>query len=315
MNSLEETLACFVFSDKTTSDKFHENWEVGSEPGSFFTKERGFSNAPWIHAAEGNSSQLVILGMKIVGRHHQAQLGIFVGLGTNETISISHGDRLFESSLESLEVVQICNGIDTATSDCIVIPCHRSDHDDPRVWRVDHALHELTDHQKVRQKVCLHGLFVTVQGPLGMVKRGLVDSCVANETIDGFGHAELVEVLAELPNALKGVEFTLHRCKVVHIESIDFSHRFHLVEIPNGSDHMVLSRSEQREGSFSAQSRRASGNHGEFLVTKLLFDSFLVWIIRWHLEFRHPLEALDTKLMVAAQQHRNVDKKNDRRRE
>lgn len=84
--------------------------------------------------------------MEVVGRHHQTQFGILVGLGTNETVSIGHGNRIFKPRLETVQFMQVGNGIHTTTTDRIVVPGDAPDHDDTWIRRSHHTFHEFTDH-------------------------------------------------------------------------------------------------------------------------------------------------------------------------
>mmetsp|Transcript_18766 Transcript_18766/g.54263 ORF Transcript_18766/g.54263 Transcript_18766/m.54263 type:complete len:206 (+) Transcript_18766:873-1490(+) len=205
MSDLEKTLSGLVFSNKSSSDELHEDGEIGAEPLSLLTEKRRLGNAAGVHTAEGNSSQLVVLGVKEISHHHKAKLAVLVCLGADESISISHRNRVYETCLETFQVMKIRNGIYTATSDSVVISGNGSNHNNTCIWGVDHTLHELTDHQEMRQKVNLHGLFVVVDTPLGVVQRWLVDPSIADKTIDGLGHAELVEIIAEFSNRFEGV--------------------------------------------------------------------------------------------------------------
>eukprot|EP00954_Amorphochlora_amoebiformis_P011799 921843-Amorphochlora_amoeboformis.AAC.1 len=44
-----------------------------------------------------------------IGRHHQAQLRVLVRLGAVEVVAVNHGDRVFASEFQALELFQICD--------------------------------------------------------------------------------------------------------------------------------------------------------------------------------------------------------------
>jgi hypothetical protein len=101
--------------------------------------------------------------------------------------------------------------------------------------------------------VDLHGLLVIIGTPLGMVQTWLVHTSVANEAIDGLSDAELVHLFAKVSDAGEGGELTFHGSKGVLVKSIEFRNGFHLVDISDGTNHMVLSGPQQGNGSLSAE--------------------------------------------------------------
>jgi hypothetical protein len=188
-----------------------------------------------------------------VCHHHETELAVLVCLGSNESVTIRHGDRISKTLLETFQLVQIGNGIDTTTSDGIVVSSDASHHGNARIRRVHHGVHKQANHEKVTEKVDLHGLFVIVDTPLGVGQRRLVDTSVANETIQGLAESELVHVFAKLPDRAKAVELAVHGRKVIHVKSVDFGDSLHLVEIANGANDMVLSRVQQGETGLAAE--------------------------------------------------------------
>ena len=105
---------------------------------------------------------------------------------------------------------------------------------------------------------------MSIHAPLCVGQTGLIDTGVANEAIDWFVHAEFVDLVTELLDAVKRVELALKRRKAFQVESIDLSNNFHLVEVPHGANYMILSRSEERQGCFAAQARRSTSDDHQF---------------------------------------------------
>lgn len=116
----------------------------------------------------------------------------------------------------------------------------------------------------MRQKVDLHGLFAVVFTPLGIFQGWLVDTSVANESVNGLGHAKFIDIFAELADRFERVEFTFHGSKVVQVKTIDFGNRFHLVEIADGSDDVVFAGTKKRQGGFSSEAGGRSRNDDKF---------------------------------------------------
>ena len=51
--------------------------------------------------------------MEEVGCHHERELGIIVCLGTNEAVSISHGNRIVKTLLEQpVQLPEVGDGVD-----------------------------------------------------------------------------------------------------------------------------------------------------------------------------------------------------------
>jgi hypothetical protein len=121
VSNLEESLSSFFLSNETSSNELHKDRKVLSKPGSLLAKEWRFSNAARVNTRKGNTGQFVVFGMKGVGKHHEAKLGVFVRLGSVEAVAVCHGDRIFEASLEAIKLMKICNGIDSTSTNRIVI--------------------------------------------------------------------------------------------------------------------------------------------------------------------------------------------------
>lgn len=193
----------------------------------------------------------MVLGVEKVGHHHETKLAILVRLGTDETVAICHRDRIYKACLESIQIMQIGDGVNATSANSIVVSSNRADHDDASVWRVDHAFHELADHQEMRKEVDLHSLLMIVSAPLGMVERRLVDASITDKAIDGLGHAKFIQVLAKIANRLKRVQFTFHGCEVFRIKTINLCDCLHLVNVTNCANDMILSGPKQGQRSFS----------------------------------------------------------------
>jgi hypothetical protein len=69
-----------------------------------------------------------------------------------------------------------------------------------------------------------------VHAPLWVWQRRLVDTRVTNESVNWFRHAKLVEIVAKLSHRVKRVEFAVHWCKVLHVETIDVGDNLHLIQ-------------------------------------------------------------------------------------
>jgi hypothetical protein len=78
-----------------------------------------------------------------------------------------------------------------------------------------------------------------------MVQGGLVDSSVADEAVDRFGHAKFVEVLAKFSHRGKAVEFTVHGREVVEVKAVNFCYGLHLVEVSNSTDDVIFAGAKQ----------------------------------------------------------------------
>lgn len=101
------------------------------------------------------------------------------------------------------------------------------------------------NHEKVGKVIDLHSLLVAIKSPFGFRQGRLVHTSVANEPIQGLCQPKLVDAVAKVTDTVKGLQLTLHRCKVVEIKAIDFCDGLHLVNVPYGTNHMVVARSEQ----------------------------------------------------------------------
>jgi hypothetical protein len=75
-----------------------------------------------------------------------------------------------------------------------------------------------------------------VHAPLWVWQRRLVNARVANESVNWFRHAKLVEIVAKLSDRVKRVEFAVHWCKVLHIETINVGDNFHLIQAIQGTN-------------------------------------------------------------------------------
>mmetsp|Transcript_17573 Transcript_17573/g.36396 ORF Transcript_17573/g.36396 Transcript_17573/m.36396 type:complete len:315 (+) Transcript_17573:1578-2522(+) len=295
MRYLEQALPSFMFANESSCDELHKNGKVGTEPFALFPKERRFRNAPRVHTAERDAGQLVVLGMQEVGHHHEAKFGILVRLGPNEAVSIRHGNRILKPSLQSIELVEIGNGINTSTSNSVVISSDTTHHNDTWIRRVQHGLHEQTNHQEMREVVDLHRLFMVVSTPLGVVQGRLVDTSIANETINGFVDAEFFHFLAKFANGFKRIEFTLNGGEAGHVKAIHFGDGFHLVQISNSTHNMIFSRLQQSQGCFTSKTRGSSSQNHKFLISKLILDFFFIRIMSGHLPLGHELEGIQAR--------------------
>jgi len=214
---------------RLTCDELHKNGEIGAKPFSLFPEQGRLGNAARVHAAKRNARQFVVLGVQKVGHHHETKLGVLVSFGANKAVAVGHGHGVVEAGLEAIQLVKIGNGIDAATTHSIIISRDAAHHNDACIGRIQHGVHEQTDHQKVRQEVDLHGLLVVVGAPLGIVECWLVNTGIANEAINGFVDTELFDLLAKVSHRIEGVEFTLNGCEAIHIKAIYFGDRLHLV--------------------------------------------------------------------------------------
>ena len=168
MRDLKETLTGLLFAHKSARDVFHKDGEVHAEPVALLPEEGTLGDAARVNRGEGNAVGLVKLGVQDVGQHHEAELGILVGLGPVEAVAISHGDGIFESRFESLQILKISDGVHTATSDCIVITGDRAHGNNAWIRGSRHVGHEQTDHEEMAQEVDLHRLLVPVGRPFGV---------------------------------------------------------------------------------------------------------------------------------------------------
>ena len=157
---------------------------------------------------------------------------------------IKHG--FVGSSAKSIQLVQVDNGVDAAPAKGAVVSGDGSD-DDTRVGQIDHAGHELADHEVMQQVVDLHHLLVSINGPLCVVQQRLVYARVAYEPIDGFGRLEFIDPLSKVAYGLKGVELAFHWHEAIQGKDINLGNGLHLVSIPDGANDMVIARLEERQ--------------------------------------------------------------------
>lgn len=90
-----------------------------TEPRSLLSKQGSLSNTPRIHTTKGNSSAVMIPPVQFRHGHHVTNLGVFVGLGTEEGLTVGHGNGVFGSGFKALEFAQIGLGVDESSS-CFV---------------------------------------------------------------------------------------------------------------------------------------------------------------------------------------------------
>lgn len=178
--------------------------------------------------------------MQEIGHHHETELAILVCLGANESVAIRHANRIRKAFLEPIELVQVGNRIDTTATNSVVVSGNATNHGNAWIFGVHERVHKETYHEKVTQKVNLHGLLVIVDAPLGIRQRRLVDTSVANEAIKGLGETKLVHLLAKGADRFKAVELAVHGRKVLQIKAVNLGDSFHLVEIADGANDVIL---------------------------------------------------------------------------
>ena len=89
-----------------------------AEPGPLLPKQGSLRNAAGVHGAEGNAGTIVISSMQFRYSHHVANFGILVCLGTEEGLTVCHGDGVFHTFFESFHISKVCLGVDkSATCD------------------------------------------------------------------------------------------------------------------------------------------------------------------------------------------------------
>lgn len=120
------------------------------------------------------------------------------------------------------------------------------------------------DHEKVRQVVDLHGLFVSIDTPLGIGQGRLVNTGVANQSIDRLAQFPFLETFTKIADALKGVEFTFHGRKAFAIKAIQLGHSLHLVDIAHSAHDVVLACPKERQSRLASQPRRRSCDNNQF---------------------------------------------------
>ncbi len=75
-----------------------------TEPGALFSEELGLGDASGVHTGEGNSGGLVVSSVQFGDGHHVANLAILVGLGSEEWLSVGHGNGFLSAFGESGEI-------------------------------------------------------------------------------------------------------------------------------------------------------------------------------------------------------------------
>mmetsp|Transcript_33218 Transcript_33218/g.65475 ORF Transcript_33218/g.65475 Transcript_33218/m.65475 type:complete len:201 (-) Transcript_33218:410-1012(-) len=197
MQNLEETLASFWFSDESSCNILHENREILPEPRPLLSEQRGLRNATRIDGRECNACGAVEAFMKHVGSHHEGQFGIFVHLGPIEIVSVHHGDWILAAELQAFKVFKVSNRIDAATTDSVVIPSDRTNHDNAGIRGTFHHRHDLGSEKKMAKVIDLQLLFVSVFCPLWIVQRWLINSSIACQPIYGTVATKSIQFLNE----------------------------------------------------------------------------------------------------------------------
>jgi len=116
----------------------------------------------------------------------------------------------------------------------------------------------IPNHENMRKKVHLHCLLMTISTPFGIWKCRLIDTSITNETIKGLGHLEFLQIITEFLNRVERIELKLHWSEIIQIELIQFCNCFHLINIADGADDMILSCTKQGLGCLAPESRRCA---------------------------------------------------------
>lgn len=146
-------------------------------------------------------------------------------------------------------------GVRGKSFECLYFDCTTQQHPNVRTY--------VPDHQEMGKIVDLHGLFVIICAPLGMVQTGLVHTSVADESIDGLTDTKIIDLFAKGLDTGKGGELTFHGGKGVLVKTIEFRDGLHLLHISDGTNHMVLSSPEKGNGSLTTKARGCAGNDNE----------------------------------------------------
>ena len=254
MRHLEEAHARLLLADEAAGDVLHEDGEVLAEPRPLLAEEGRLGDAAGVDRAEGDPGLLVVLVVQQVGGHHEAQLRVLVRLGAIEVVAVEHRDRVARARLETLEVLEVGDGVDAAAADSVVVTGDGADEDDARVGRGRNVIEQQAHHQEVAQVVDLHLLLVAIHAPLRIGKRRLVDGGVADQPVERPAHLHRLQLVAELADRVKRVELDLHRREVILVEALDLRHGLHLIHVTHCTDDVVPPRAQQRSGRLPAQS-------------------------------------------------------------
>jgi len=94
---------------------------------------------------------------------------------------------------------------------------------------------------------------MSIGTPLGIGKRRLVYTRIANEPINRFAHSELIYILAKLANGVEGIELAIHGGEIIHIKLIQFCNGFHFVDVTDSTYNMVLSCAKECLGGLATE--------------------------------------------------------------
>ncbi len=81
---------------------------------------------------------------------------------------------------------------------------------------------------------------------------------IANQPIKGLGQLVLLEIITKLMHTRERVQLAFHNVKVIHVEAIDLGYRLHLIDIPDGTDHVILVGGEEILYGLATESGRAA---------------------------------------------------------
>mmetsp|Transcript_17029 Transcript_17029/g.42548 ORF Transcript_17029/g.42548 Transcript_17029/m.42548 type:complete len:229 (-) Transcript_17029:377-1063(-) len=211
----------------------------------------------------------MVSSVQFTDGHHVADLGILVGLGTKEGLSVNHGDGVGTSRLETLQISKIRSGVDKSSSDGIGVSGNRSDNADAGTLGTGHVVQQQVDQQKVSQVVDTHGHFETIVGPGGFGIGGSVDGSVTDQMGQGSGALEGLEVGHKVADGLETCEFELHHRVRVLGQSNFLGDSLCLFNITTGHDNVVFSGLGKGNGGSQTQSRGGSGDDDQLLESNL----------------------------------------------
>lgn len=150
----------------------------------------------------------------------------------------------------------------------------------------------------MRQVVDLHCLLVSIDTPLGIGQGRLVDTGIANQSIDRLAQFPFLEIVTKISDTLKGVEFTFHGRKALGIKTIQLGHSLHLVDIAHGAHDMVLACPKECQSRLASQPRRRSCYNNQFYTKRKTANQELVNAIRVRSDSSRTSRTLVTKLVL-----------------
>lgn len=74
-----------------------------AKPRPLLTEQGSLGNTSRIHTTKRNTRTIMISPMQFTYSHHITNLTVFVGFGTEEWLTVGHGNGIFGTCFEALE--------------------------------------------------------------------------------------------------------------------------------------------------------------------------------------------------------------------